>query len=164
MNDLDLVRERLQALIGNQRPSRIVTLVHEGVPVPKGRARAFAMTRDDGSLGIGQYTPARTREAQQSLAWAFKAALNRGPLFDDRVAIVAIFFRPDRRALDVDNLMKLVMDAATKARVWKDDSQVVAQAVLLELDRERPRTVVAICPYLSAHSRAPLLTETEAIQ
>lgn len=154
MTDLDIVQRRLQALIGDQHPTRVLTLVHEGIPIPKARPR---VTPDGRRL----YNPKRTTDAQRSLGWAFVKAMDHGPVFTDRVALLAIFYRPDRRRLDVDNLMKLVMDAATKAKVWNDDSQVTAQAALLELDPARPRTVIALCPYLSAHSRAPLLTETE---
>ena len=60
---------------------------------------------------------------------------------------------PDRRRTDSDNLEKLVMDAATKARVWHDDCQVTAKVVAVELDPVHPRTVVALCPATSSLDR-----------
>lgn len=150
MNDRDLALEKLRALGGIA--SDVLTLVHDGTPIPKERAR-------QGQRGF--YTPSRTKNAQEALSWVFKAARGRKNRFTDTVAIVAIFYVPTFQQKDTDNCMKLVMDAATKADVWHDDSQVKAQAVFFELDPQHPRTVVAICPYFCSMSKAPLFTAAE---
>jgi Holliday junction resolvase RusA-like endonuclease len=148
--DLAFAIGKLRA-IGGVAPA-VFTLTHLGTPIPKERARA-------GGNGIF-YTPQRTRDAQEQLGYTFrKAARAIGHrLFTDTVAIVAVFYVPTYQAKDTDNCMKLVMDAATKAKVWADDRQVKAQAVFFEFDSRSPRTVVAICPYLCSMSQEPLFT------
>lgn len=150
-NDLALAHARLQNLVDGNLPPGVVSFVHEGTPIPAERVRynPKAKTFFKGS---------RSREAGADMLYAFRVALNRRRPLADTVAMVAIFYLADRRRKDTDNLLKLVMDAGTKARVWLDDSQVIAQAVFLELDRERPRTVVALCPCVGTLSKAPLLS------
>jgi Holliday junction resolvase RusA-like endonuclease len=148
-DDLALVLDKLRGLVGDVQTD-VVTFVHAGAPISKARARG-------GKFGF--YTPERTRVAERSVFVACKTAMLNRPTFTDTVAIVAMFFRPDRRRIDGDNLMKLVMDAATKAKVWKDDSQATAQAAIIEIDPHRPRTVVAIAPYRSSMTRQPLLLQ-----
>lgn len=46
-----------------------------------------------------------------------------------RVGVRLRFFLPDRRTHDVDNLLKCLFDACTKARLWRDDEQVWDMAV-----------------------------------
>ena len=113
----------------------LIALVHPGEPVSKARAR---FTRHGHA-----YTPQRTSASEQSLAYAFRG-VTKGRTLEGNIAIVAVFYRATYQRVDADNLMKLVMDAATKARVWNDDSQVTAQAAVIELDHENPRTVIAL--------------------
>jgi Holliday junction resolvase RusA-like endonuclease len=129
-----------------------IGFVHPGTPIPKARAR---WSPKSGSW----YTPSTTKVAEEAVAWCFKQALGRRPPFRDTVAIVALFYVPTLRRKDTDNLMKLLMDAGNQSRIWKDDADVIAQAVFLELDRERPRTIVAVWPYLGTRTRAPLFHE-----
>lgn len=148
MSDQELAIGRLRAL-GGTTPD-VLTFVHEGTPIPKGRAR----------FGQGHaFTPARTVRAEGEMARAFRDAWQRRPMLKDTIAIVILFFVDTHRRVDTDNLAKLVLDAGTKARVWKDDSQVKAKTVVMELDAVRPRTVVALCPYRGTMTKAPLLVE-----
>jgi len=41
-----------------------------------------------------------------------------------RLAVAIEAFPPDRRARDLDNLFKSVLDSCTHAGVWQDDSQI----------------------------------------
>lgn len=50
---------------------------------------------------------------------AFNGAVRKGS-----IAVHIDAFPPDRRARDLDNLPKAVLDAITHAQVWDDDSQV----------------------------------------
>jgi Holliday junction resolvase RusA-like endonuclease len=161
-SDRDLIVDRLLAFLdldpaepSSWIPEHVIQFSHAGAPVPKERARWSPKHKR-------MFTPTRTRASEGDLLYAWRVALNRRLPLVDTCAIVAIFFVPTRRRKDVDNLMKLVMDAATRAGVWNDDSQVIAQASYLELDRDRPRTLVAVCPYLSTLSQTPLLTATGA--
>jgi Holliday junction resolvase RusA-like endonuclease len=56
------------------------------------------------------------------------------------------FRRSTRRVVDLDNLAKLVLDAATKAGAWADDSQVLGLAARLELGHPEPGTILGVSP------------------
>lgn len=136
----------LRTIARGSAPSTPVCFTHEGVPVPKARAR-------HGKNGH-VYTPDSVTKAERDLAWVWQAAVVRRP-WSGPVALVALFFLKDQRRTDGDNLLKLVMDAATKGQVWHDDSQVTAHAVLVDLDAGRPRTVIALGPTVSGLRRMP---------
>lgn len=145
VSDVELALTKLRGIVGEDSPDRLVMFTHEGAPISKSRARwAFKTGRF--------YTPTKTAQAEASLSAEFQRALRGEPLTGS-VAIVAVFYRPNFQRIDADNLMKLVMDAGTKARAWQDDSQVTAQASFLEYDPVRPRTVIALCPATSTLSR-----------
>lgn len=145
--DSGIALDYIRGLLRDQDPTRMVYFVHEGDPVSKARARFHRKT---GRV----YTPQRTQTAQEALAWRFKAAIKDAPWVGN-VAIVAVFYRPNYQRIDADNLMKLVMDAGTEAGVWKDDCQVTHQLAVVELDAQRPRTIVAMCPSVSSLDRHP---------
>lgn len=96
------------------------------------------------------YTPAESRKAEaRTAAW-----LRR--MFDEpmsgNVAMACLFFRPNRQRIDVDNMLKHVCDAANEI-IWHDDSQVSAITGIVELDTERPRTLLAVAPHMSTMTR-----------
>jgi len=129
---------------------------HPGQPIPKGRARAFVQTKGRGAGKLGFYSPKDTKDEERALGERFRYELGRKGVrvpIDGNLALVAIFYRSDVREVDEDNLRKLVLDAATRAGVWHDDSQVTGGAVQVELDRERPRTLIALCPHDSSMIR-----------
>lgn len=134
----------LLALLDGHAPERVIFTVHQGAPKPKARPR----------FGGHVYTPTSTTTAENALAWCLKRDL-RGHRFEGEVAIALVFVLPDRRRVDADNLAKMAMDAATKAGAWIDDSQVTAQTVRLELDQERPRTIVMMADKPPALGRKP---------
>lgn len=153
VDDLRVLFDML-AKLGAAAPSDVVSFVQHGTPVPKERPRWSAASKTF-------YTPNTTKVAEEALSWKFKNAMQGRRRFDDTVALVGLFYVPSFQRRDTDNLLKLVMDAGNKARIWRDDADVIAHAVFLELDREHPRTVVAIWPYLGSHTRAPLFYDTE---
>lgn len=57
------------------------------------------------------------------------------------VAIACTFYRSSLRRIDVDNLLKQVLDAATGI-LWRDDMQVTACIGILKLDPDLPRTAI----------------------
>jgi Holliday junction resolvase RusA-like endonuclease len=121
--------------------NRMDVAVIEGDPASKARAR---FTRNGHS-----YTPKATQTAQEALAWRFRAKIKP---FQSNVAVGCIFFRPNRQRIDADNMLKLVLDAATGV-VWDDDSQVTAVMAAVEFDPERPRTVVVFAEHESTMLR-----------
>lgn len=120
---------------------QMMVVVHDGDPASKARARI---------VRGHAYTPAKTTAAQKSLAERMV-----GVRFLGNVAVACVFHRSNRQRIDIDNLMKLVLDAATQADVWDDDSQVTAVVAALEHDPGHPRTVVAFAPHTSTMLRGP---------
>jgi len=144
-SDVSLALRYLRAVILDRSPHTMRYFVSSGDPVAKSRVRWSRKSRT-------AYTPQQSVTAQEVLAWQFKALMGQ-ELLAGPVAIVAVFYRPNYQRIDADNLMKLVMDAATQAQVWKDDSQVTAQASFLEFDPDNPRTLVAWCETTSSMDR-----------
>lgn len=44
--------------------------------------------------------------------------------FDQKLHLTIVLHMPDRRTRDLDNYLKALLDALTKAGLWDDDSQV----------------------------------------
>lgn len=93
----------------------MITLHIPGKPVGKGRPRFTKTGRT--------YTPQTTRDAEANIAWHAKAVMNRRPPLDGPVEVRAIFTFTDKRRRDVDNNLKLVLDAMNTI-VYHDDNQV----------------------------------------
>jgi len=110
-----------------------IHVVVEGQPKAKQRAR---MGRR------GAYTPSATTNGQEVVGWALKQAVGH-KMFPSNVYVKAVFYRSNRQRIDVDNLLKLVLDAATGI-CWVDDSQVTSVQGELELDAANPRTEIEI--------------------
>lgn len=136
----------LQMITRATEPQPAVYLVHDGVPISKGRPRFT-------KAGV-TFTPARTKTAERDLAWVLRSAVQERPMVGP-LALVALFYLPDQRPTDGDNLLKLVKDAGNRAEIWHDDSQVTACAAIVDLDKARPRTVIALAPAMSELRRMP---------
>ncbi len=114
--------------------SLVLDMTVPGNPIPWRRVRRGAQGQS--------YVPADVVNAENVFGlMALSAGVRtceEGPL-----TITATFYRDNRRAVDIDNLFKLVMDAGNGV-VWKDDSQVVEAHLSKRLDRENPRTEVTV--------------------
>jgi Holliday junction resolvase RusA-like endonuclease len=111
--------------------SELKSTTIDGSPVSKARAR---FTKRG-----GVYHPSENRDAEQRTAWHLKRLCPQ-PMTGN-VALSCMFFRPNRQRVDADNLLKHVCDAANGV-LWLDDSQVTAIAAVVELDAQRPRSVI----------------------
>ena len=86
-----------------------------GEPVGKARPR---VTRH------GTYTPAATRKAEAGVALAWtEAHADYLPTPGARHGLAVTFYRNHRYQRDLDNLVKLLMDALN-GHAWEDDHQV----------------------------------------
>lgn len=139
--DHDRALEMFRALCPDS--DTIQVLMVEGEPKSKARARFGKRGR--------VYTPKAQRAAEEALGWHFRAAFKR-PLRRN-VAVGCVFYRSSRQRIDVDNMLKHVMDAANTI-VWHDDSQVTAQMGVVQLDPGHPRTVIMIGEHDSTMERA----------
>lgn len=73
----------------------------------------------------------RTREALQE---------RKLPLLTGNVFIGARFYRATRQVVDLDNLLKHILDCGNGI-LWVDDSQITMYSTVgLHLDRDHPRT------------------------
>lgn len=122
----------------------LLELCLEGDPKSKARPR----------LGKGgrTYTPADTEAAEALVAARVRNAL-RGRRPDPAPAsfgVMAVFFQQGRQRRDVDNMLKLVMDAVTLSAnrygigLWVDDSQVSEISARLVRASDHPRTHLRI--------------------
>lgn len=107
----------------------IVNLVVEGDPAATARARHGKN---------GWYTPAKSADYRDLLAYKIR---EQAGMLDSRdtFGVQAFFFRSNRQRIDVDNLLKTVLDAGTKANLWHDDSQVRELVGRVWLADDNPR-------------------------
>lgn len=108
-----------------------VTVVIPGQPRAKARARF--------TKGGRTYADPKSKTHEDLLATHYRMAITEP--FPNNVAVHATFYRATRQRIDVDNLMKAVLDAANNV-VWEDDSQVTHLSGRLHFDKEYPRTEV----------------------
>jgi crossover junction endodeoxyribonuclease RusA len=106
-----------------------------GEPAPKQRPRV-------GAGGI-VYTPAKTQAAEEAIRWQLlsqKVQPATGP-----VAVTLEFRTSTRRRVDLDNLVKLVLDAAN-GYAWADDAQVVELHATVQRGSTSPGIDLTIVP------------------
>lgn len=135
-------RHTAMRMLGDLCHQRSIRLfVIEGDPVSKARPRF--------SKGGRPYTPTKTIEGEKRIA----RLLEGSPPFRSNVAVSCLFFRASRQRVDVDNLLKAVLDAGTRANLWEDDSQVTALVGVIEYDPDRPRTIACFGEHQSSLTR-----------
>lgn len=123
-------------------------------PTPKGRARS----RVAGGR-VMTYTPAKTRKAEEQIAYAIRQQVMASGTFDAGVplSLSATFFlekpqsAPKRVTMpvkrpDLDNYGKLLSDALNKY-VWPDDSQIVDLHIRKRFGTP-PRIELRVCEVL----------------
>lgn len=86
---------------------------------------------------------------------AMVASLRALGHYEANVAVAAVFYRATRHRIDVDNMLKDLLDAGTDAGCWKDDQQVSAVFGVIEMDTVGPRTVVYAGQHQSTMNRRP---------
>lgn len=82
-----------------------------------------------------------------SIATAFygrESILDKSDFYE--VSIIA--FPGDRRKRDLDNLFKAILDALTRAHVWKDDCQVVKLNAIKGPAAKEPFVIVKISAFV----------------
>lgn len=106
----------------------------EGPPVPKARPRVV-----NGHV----YTPARTKVYEEAVGYAALAARTWDVPTDRPVSVVAWFYMPNRRRVDIDNLLKSLFDGM-QGVLLVDDGQVVDVEARKRMDRDNPRAEVCV--------------------
>lgn len=107
--------------------------VFPGEPVAKQRPRT--------GKG-GTYTPKKTRDAEEAIRWQLRERRVQ-PDADYLLGVHVRFYSGDGRRRDLDNLLKLLLDACNEF-VWADDFQVteIHAAVIRRADNPRTELVV----------------------
>lgn len=94
----------------------ICSVVIPGDPTTKARPRV---------VGRRAYTPTRTKRAEAAIGWQIKSDCpGLEPNATHDLGVLLRFFTKTRQRRDLDNLIKLVLDACTGI-VWGDDLQVI---------------------------------------
>ena len=121
---------------GGQVVTVVAEFIVDGEPVPKARARV---------VNGHTYTPHRTRDAESAVLQAWmRVGISHRPRKEDRYKVRLTFWRGTRRACDIDNLAKTVLDALN-GHAWLDDSQIVGMTLYKNAaDAEGPRTAIRI--------------------
>jgi crossover junction endodeoxyribonuclease RusA len=91
------------------------------------------------------YTPKKTRVAESAIAWEL-VSQNSGLTVDGErdFRVDVLFVSKSNRRRDIDNMIKLVLDALNGV-VYEDDSQVVEiHAIIARGSAEEPRTDIII--------------------
>lgn len=114
-------------------PEKAVRFVVPGEPMSKARARV--------TKGGTAYTPKATVIAERNVLAAYQA-LETETFFTGNVGVEFRFFAGTRIRRDVDNLVKLVLDAIN-GHAFEDDRQIqVMGAVRYYTDKTKARTEV----------------------
>lgn len=146
VSDIDRALSIYQFIAATGDEERLAYAVFAGNPVSKHRAR---------HAGGRTFTTEGQKEAQETLGNALRSAI--GEPFRGNVAVGCIFYRRTQQPVDVDNLLKHVLDSATGV-AWLDDRQVTAVIGILECDPDRPRTVIVIGRHDSSLVRDTLIS------
>lgn len=140
-SDVDRMLSMFSALdLGQSDSMEMITIL--GAPWSKSRPR-FARNGH-------AYSKREDQDAEQRTAWHLKRVVRQPYL--GNVGLACLFFRPNRQRIDADNLLKHVCDAGNGV-LWLDDSQCTAIMGVVELDADKPRTVVAIGEHRSSLKR-----------
>ena len=106
-----------------------------GEPVPKGRPRS---TRSGHT-----YTPARTKQAEDAIRWELNT---QGANPTSEPVQVALYFHCKSQTADLDNLVKLVLDAA-QGFLWENDRQVCRIVAEVERGSSEPGTRLVVSAF-----------------
>jgi Holliday junction resolvase RusA-like endonuclease len=129
-------------------PQILAHLTIDGEPVSKARARFT----NRGSKSRA-YTPEKTKQAEQNVAAHFRRTVpGWRPHGLHGFGVMAVFFTESFQRRDVDNMIKLILDACNKV-VWEDDVQVTEVSGRVVRGVDDPRTEIAI--YITPSSARP---------
>lgn len=113
----------------------VVGVEVEGEPVAHARPR----------LGkYSTYTPKKTRDYRELLAWHIRSDYREEIDNVNRFGLRVFFYRSNHVRIDIDNLIKSVMDAITSAGIWHDDSQLQEVVAEVTLGDKNPRVEFVI--------------------
>lgn len=105
-----------------------------GPPHPKMRPR---VNRKTGNMFVPKEERAAVKATRSVLGEAWIRREDHA-----RLVLAALFVRPTHQRVDLDNLVKFLLDCSN-GLLWRDDSQIVALSARIIVDVRRPRTAFA---------------------
>ena len=100
-----------------------------------------------GRRGGRYYKSGEYKSFLSQVGWLWLKAIPKDWSKDLRYSVAIELVCNTRRRYDVDNRVKPILDALTRAGAWNDDAQVdEIYAVRGEVDKERPRALIWIEP------------------
>lgn len=103
-----------------------------GNPLPKQRPRSSK----------GRFYSPSSKE-EKRVADHIRAQMDRKKPCGSEVAVTVRFYRGDKRRVDLDNMLKLVLDSANGI-IWEDDYLIVQIQARKSYDKEHPRTELEV--------------------
>lgn len=82
---------------------------------------------------------------KEAYQWEAKGQWHKAPL-SDPLEVVITLYHGDKRARDIDNYGKVLLDALTGI-VWLDDKQIVRMSVEKAYDKARPRVEIEVTAF-----------------
>lgn len=139
--DATLAFDIMSILLSADCPYSFFTVL-DGPPPSKMRPRFNRKTGNAFVPAVDRENHKRTRAHLKAIVESDGEFFTQpGVPFLGNVALGCVFFRPSRQRIDVDNMVKHVADAATGV-LWADDSQVTTVYARVELDADRPRSII----------------------
>lgn len=83
------------------------------------------------------------KSRKEEYSWAFKTNRPKDWSLKEKYRVEVLLFFKDRRAHDVDNYLKILLDAGSGI-LWDDDKQICQITVSKAIDKENPRIDVII--------------------
>lgn len=100
-----------------------------GIPRPKARPRV---------VNGHAYTPERTQEWEDAVRMLYQ-----GPLHEGELTVTLYFYMPNRRRVDIDNLVKAVLDGLN-GKAYHDDGQIVALHATKSIGKGDPGACITV--------------------
>lgn len=100
-------------------------------------------------VGKRMYKTAKARQFQQLMAAILCANKTQGIVSEKKVEVSIVLGVNDRRRFDIDNKIKICLDALMDAGVIKDDSQVDSLSISRQYGTEK-FTQINVCEIASA--------------
>jgi Holliday junction resolvase RusA-like endonuclease len=106
-----------------------------GNPTAKGRPRFNRSGR--------AYTDNKTVAAEAGVGWSWKDKYGLDPMQGDLSVTLSFHEGKHQQPQDLDNLIKLVLDALNEI-AWHDDRQIKALTAMVERNSTEPRTWIQV--------------------
>ena len=113
-----------------------LSFIVPGEPLPHGRPRFNKRTGH-------AYSPERSEHYKKAVALCVRVATTSRGL-TGAFSLSMVFYRTDFLRLDIDNLMKSILDGITQSGFWLDDSQVQEVHAKLLRGQKEPRAEIVI--------------------